>query len=135
MPFIDLRSDTVTMPTPEMRKAMYEAELGDDVYGEDPTINRLEEMSAEFMGKEAALYVTSGTQSNLASILAHCGRGTEQNNRGRQTKMEIQAYRGGFAHNAGGRRGHSRFSIDGNRDEHEQTPQPHHQRLRHIGTH
>ena len=77
MPTIDLRSDTVTLPTPEMRKAMYEAELGDDVFDEDPTINRLQEMAAEVTGKEAALLVTSGTQSNLVSILSYCSRGTE----------------------------------------------------------
>lgn len=74
---IDLRSDTVTLPTPEMRKAMYEAEVGDDVYGEDPTVNRLQEMAAERMGKEAALFVASGTMGNLVSILTHCGRGDE----------------------------------------------------------
>ena len=74
---IDLRSDTVTKPTPEMREAMARAEVGDDVYGEDPTVNRLQEMAAERMGKEAALFVASGTMGNLSSILAHCGRGDE----------------------------------------------------------
>jgi threonine aldolase len=74
---IDLRSDTVTLPTPAMWKAMAEAEVGDDVYGEDPTINRLQAMSAERLGKEAAIFVPSGTMGNLASILAHCGRGDE----------------------------------------------------------
>jgi threonine aldolase len=74
---IDLRSDTVTWPTPKMRQAMLEAPLGDDVYGEDPTINRLEAMAAERFGKEAGLFVTSGSMGNLASILAHCGRGDE----------------------------------------------------------
>ena len=77
MDWVDLRSDTVTMPTPEMREAMAEAVVGDDVYGEDPTINRLEEMSAAQMGKEAGLFVPSGTMGNLAAILAHCGRGDE----------------------------------------------------------
>jgi len=77
MKVIDLRSDTVTLPTPAMREAMYRAELGDDVYGEDPTVNRLEEMSAERMGKEAALFVVSGTMGNLVSMLTHCGRGDE----------------------------------------------------------
>ncbi len=77
MRIIDLRSDTVTKPTPAMRKAMMEAEVGDDVFGEDPTVNRLQEMAAQIMGKEAALFVTSGTQGNLVSILAHCGRGDE----------------------------------------------------------
>ncbi len=74
---IDLRSDTVTLPTPAMRKAMAEAELGDDVYGEDPTVNRLQEMAAERMGKEASLFVVSGTMANLVAILTHCGRGDE----------------------------------------------------------
>ena len=74
---IDLRSDTVTLPTPAMRKAMAAAEVGDDVYGEDPTVNRLEALAAEKAGKEAALFVSSGTQSNLAAILTHCQRGDE----------------------------------------------------------
>ena len=74
---IDLRSDTVTRPTPAMREAMYRAEVGDDVFGEDPTVNRLERMAAERMGKEAALFVASGTMGNLAALLAHCGRGDE----------------------------------------------------------
>src|SRR6266496_4142520 len=74
---IDLRSDTVTLPTPAMRRAIAEAPLGDDVYGEDPTINRLEALSAERVGKQAAMLVTSGTMGNLCAILAHCGRGQE----------------------------------------------------------
>ena len=74
---IDLRSDTVTLPTPNMRRAMSEAVVGDDVFGEDPTVNRLEAMAAERMGKEAGLYVVSGTMANLVSILTHCGRGDE----------------------------------------------------------
>jgi threonine aldolase len=74
---IDLRSDTVTLPTPAMREAVYRAELGDDVFGEDPTTNRLEEMSAERMGKEAALLVASGTMGNLVCTLTHCRRGEE----------------------------------------------------------
>ena len=74
---VDFRSDTVTLPSPEMREAMAKAELGDDVYGEDPSVNRLEAMAANRFGKEAAVLVTSGTQGNLASILAHCGRGDE----------------------------------------------------------
>jgi threonine aldolase len=77
MKIIDLRSDTVTLPTPEMRKAMFEAELGDDVMGEDPTVNRLEALAAEKVGKEAALYVPSGTMGNLVCILSHCQRGDE----------------------------------------------------------
>ncbi|RLC61337.1 MAG: low-specificity L-threonine aldolase [Chloroflexi bacterium] len=77
MKVIDLRSDTVTKPTPEMREAMYRAEVGDDVYGEDPTVNRLEAMAAQRMGKEAALFVASGTMGNLVALLTHCGRGDE----------------------------------------------------------
>ena len=77
MEWIDLRSDTVTLPTPQMRAAMAEAEVGDDVYGEDPSINRLEEMSAARMGKEAGLFVASGTMGNLSAIMAYCGRGDE----------------------------------------------------------
>ena len=77
MRVVDFRSDTVTLPTPEMREAMATADLGDDVYGEDPSVNRLEALAAETMGKEAAVLVTSGTQGNLASVLAHCGRGDE----------------------------------------------------------
>lgn len=72
---IDLRSDTLTLPTQAMREAMYHAELGDDVYGEDPTVNRLQEMAAEIMGKEAALLVASGSMGNTASVMAHVGRG------------------------------------------------------------
>jgi threonine aldolase len=75
--FIDLRSDTVSQPTSAMRRAMAQAELGDDVYGEDPTVNQLQEMSAAMLNKEAALFVPTGTMGNLASILAHCGRGDE----------------------------------------------------------
>ncbi len=74
---IDLRSDTVTHPTPEMREAMYRAEVGDDVYGEDPTVERLQRLAAEKLGKEAALFTASGTQSNLVGVLTHCGRGDE----------------------------------------------------------
>ena len=74
---VDLRSDTVTLPTEEMFEAIKEAELGDDVYGEDPTVNRLEEIAAEKMGKESALLVTSGTQGNLVSLLAHTKMGDE----------------------------------------------------------
>ena len=74
---VDLRSDTVTKPSPEMRKAMYEAEVGDDVYRDDPTVNRLQEKAAEMLGKEAGLFVTSGTQGNLVSILSHARRGDE----------------------------------------------------------
>jgi len=74
---IDLRSDTVTRPTPAMRKAMAEAEVGDDVYGDDPTVNRLEGLAAEILGTEAALFLPSGTQSNLCALLAHCERGDE----------------------------------------------------------
>ncbi|KMJ59537.1 threonine aldolase [Bacillus sp. LL01] len=74
---IDLRSDTITRPTEEMRKAAYEAEVGDDVYGEDPTVNLLEVKAAEMLGKEAALFVTSGTQGNQIAVLTHCRPGNE----------------------------------------------------------
>lgn len=74
---IDLRSDTVTQPCAEMRSAMASATVGDDVYGEDPTVNRLEAFAADLLGKEAALYCSSGTQSNLVGLMAHCGRGDE----------------------------------------------------------
>lgn len=74
---IDLRSDTVTKPTEEMRKASYEAEVGDDVYVEDPTVLKLEETAAEILGKEAALFVTSGTQGNQIAVLTHCQPGNE----------------------------------------------------------
>ena len=77
MHVIDLRSDTVTLPTEEMLEAMRGAELGDDVYGEDPTVNRLEELAAEKMGKEAALLTTSGTQANLVSVMSQTKRGDE----------------------------------------------------------
>ena len=74
---IDLRSDTVTLPSDEMRQSIANADLGDDVFQEDPTINQLESKSSELFGKEAAIFVPSGTMGNLASILAHCDRGTE----------------------------------------------------------
>jgi threonine aldolase len=74
---IDLRSDTVTRPSPGMRKAMLEAELGDDVFGDDPTVNRLQARAAEIFGFEAALLFPSGTQSNLAALMSHCQRGDE----------------------------------------------------------
>ncbi len=77
MKIIDLRSDTVTHPTPEMREAMANAEVGDDVFGEDPTVNRLQELAAGKMGKEAGLLVSSGTMGNLIATLAHCQRGDE----------------------------------------------------------
>ncbi|HET9910088.1 MAG TPA: low-specificity L-threonine aldolase [Anaerolineales bacterium] len=77
MEYIDLRSDTVTKPTPEMREAMAEAEVGDDVYGDDPTVNDLEEIAAGMLGKEAALFVPSGTMGNLIALLVHCQRGDE----------------------------------------------------------
>ena len=74
---IDLRSDTVTLPTPAMRRAIAEAELGDDVFRDDPTVNRLEALAAETLGKEAALLTASGTMSNLVALLSHCQRGDE----------------------------------------------------------
>ncbi len=75
--YIDLRSDTVTKPSPSMRQAMAEAKVGDDVYGEDPTVNRLEQLAAELLGKESAMFVPSGTMGNLICLLTHCGRGEE----------------------------------------------------------
>ena len=74
---VDLRSDTTTLPTDEMRQAIAESELGDDVFQGDPTVNKLQDLAAQRMGKEAALLVPSGTMANLASILTHCGRGAE----------------------------------------------------------
>ena len=74
---IDLRSDTVTRPTEAMRRAMASAELGDDVFGDDPTVNALEERAADLLGKEAGLFVASGTMGNLVSMMAHLGRGQE----------------------------------------------------------
>ena len=82
---IDLRSDTVTLPTEEMLEAIKSASLGDDVYGEDPTVNKLQEMAAERMGKEAALLVTSGSQANLTSLMSNC-------NRGEQVFLEAEAH-------------------------------------------
>lgn len=77
MKTIDLRSDTVTLPTPAMMQAIASAQLGDDVFGEDPTVNKLEKLAAEITGKQAALLVASGTMGNLVSMLTHCGRGDE----------------------------------------------------------
>ena len=77
MNIIDLRSDTVTKPTPEMREAMYRAEVGDDVYGEDPTITELEALGARMTGKEAGLFVTSGTMGNQVAVMTHTRRGDE----------------------------------------------------------
>lgn len=75
--FIDFRSDTVTKPSEEMKQAAMECALGDDVYGEDPTVNALEDKMSEMLGKEAALFLPTGSMSNLVSLLAHCGRGEE----------------------------------------------------------
>jgi len=96
---VDLRSDTTTLPTDEMRQAIAESELGDDVFQGDPTVNRLQDLAAQRMGKEAALLVPSGTMANLASILTHCGRGAEVilGNRAHTYKYEkggISAYGG-----------------------------------------
>jgi len=77
MRIVDLRSDTITQPTPAMRRAMADAEVGDDVFGEDPTVNRLEEIAAERLEKAASLFVASGTMANLVSQLTHCQRGNE----------------------------------------------------------
>ncbi|MFP4364950.1 MAG: threonine aldolase family protein [Spirochaetia bacterium] len=77
MKIIDLRSDTITKPTKEMRNAMYQAEVGDDVYSEDPTVNKLQDIAAERIGKEAALFIPSGTMGNLLPLMLLCGRGNE----------------------------------------------------------
>ena len=77
MTIIDLRSDTMTQPTEAMREAMAQAEVGDDVFNEDPTLHRLQDLAAEKLGMEAALYLPSGTMGNLVSLLTHCGRGDE----------------------------------------------------------
>lgn len=77
MDYIDLRSDTVTKPSPEMREAMAEAEVGDDVYMDDPTVNKLQEKAASMLGKQDALFVPSGTMGNLLALLVHCQRGDE----------------------------------------------------------
>ena len=77
MRFIDLRSDTVTMPTDKMRKAMAEAEVGDSIYRDDPTLNELEKRAAEKVGKEAAIFVPSGTFGNQLCLFTHCTRGQE----------------------------------------------------------
>lgn len=77
MRIVDLRSDTITLPTEEMRRAMYEAEVGDDVWEEDPTVKRLEELAARMLGKEAALFTASGTMSNLLAVLVHTHPGDE----------------------------------------------------------
>ena len=75
MDFIDLRSDTVTWPTPEMREAMAKAPVGDDVFGDDQTVIELENQAAARLGKEAALFMASGTMSNAVALLTHCQRG------------------------------------------------------------
>ena len=77
MEYVDLRSDTVTKPTPEMRELIAEAEVGDDVYRDDPTVNKLEALAAEKLGKESAVFVPSGTMGNLLALLVHCQRGDE----------------------------------------------------------
>src|SRR5947199_896552 len=74
---VDLRSDTVTKPSPEMRRAMAEAEVGDDVYGEDPTVNKLEQRAAEIFGREAAIFVPTGTMGNQVAIKLHTQSGQE----------------------------------------------------------
>ena len=74
---VDLRSDTVTRPTTAMRAAMAAADVGDDVFGDDPSVNALQERIAALLGKEAALFVSSGTQGNLVAVMTHCGRGDE----------------------------------------------------------
>jgi threonine aldolase len=99
MTMYDLRSDTVTKPSPGMRKAMAEAEVGDDVYGEDPTVNALQDLAAEVTGKEAGLFVTTGSMGNLLPIYLNCGRGNEflVESRGHSVQHEL----GGVAAIAG----------------------------------
>jgi threonine aldolase len=91
MKTFDLRSDTVTRPSPGMRKAMADAEVGDDVYGEDPTVNKLQELAAKVTGKEAALYVSSGSMGNLIPICINCGAGNELliESRGHSVQHEV----------------------------------------------
>src|SRR5882672_6946303 len=93
---IDLRSDTVTKPTPEMRRAMAEAEVGDDVYGEDPTVNRLERRAAEIFGKEAALFVPTGTMANTIGVKLHTEHGQEviceTRSHGRNDQLAVMAW-------------------------------------------
>ncbi|MGI9306396.1 MAG: low-specificity L-threonine aldolase [Gammaproteobacteria bacterium] len=96
---VDLRSDTVTRPTPAMREAMARAPVGDDVYGEDPTVRALEERAAALLGKESAAFFPSGTQANLAALLAHCGRGDEYITGG---GYHVYAYEAGGAAVLGG---------------------------------
>lgn len=111
---IDLRSDTVTTPTPEMREAMAQADVGDDVYGEDPTVNRLESIAAETMGTEAAIFVSSGTQSNLLALLSHCQRGDEYIS---GYQAHTYKYEGGGAAVLGGIQPHPlEFDEDGSLD-------------------
>ncbi len=93
MQTFDFRSDTTTHPTEKMRQAMANAKVGDDVYGEDPTVNTLEQKAADMLGKERGLYVTSGTMGNLLAVLAHCARGEE-------AIMGTQGHT--FLHEAGG---------------------------------
>jgi len=93
MQYFDFRSDTTTHPTEKMRQAMASAEVGDDVYGEDPTVNALEEKAADMLGKDSGLFVTSGTMGNLVAVLAHCARGEE-------AIMGTQGHT--FLHEAGG---------------------------------
>ncbi len=93
MQYFDFRSDTTTHPTEKMRQAMASAEVGDDVYGEDPTVKALEEKAADMLGKDSGLFVTSGTMGNLVAVLAHCARGEE-------AIMGTQGHT--FLHEAGG---------------------------------
>jgi threonine aldolase len=105
---IDLRSDTVSWPTPEMRQAMANAVVGDDVFGDDPTVNRLQDEAARRLGKEAGLFVASGTMGNLVSILAHCERGDEVILGESHTFLKKQADLGG-----GRRPHHAARAVDG----------------------
>src|SRR5918998_1260174 len=94
-PMIDLRSDTVTKPTPAMRRAMAEAEVGDDVYGEDPTVNRLQERAAEIFNKEAALFVPTGSMGNQIAVKLHTRPGATRQERGRLRRFDLGGGEGG----------------------------------------
>ncbi|KAL9956747.1 hypothetical protein ACROYT_G038274 [Oculina patagonica] len=112
---IDLRSDTVTKPSKEMRQAMAAAEVGDDVFGEDPTMNALQARAAELTGKDAALFVTSGTMGNLVSVMAHCPSRGDEILVGDSAHMVIRE-QGGVAQVAGVHTRQVRTNIDGTLD-------------------
>ena len=108
---IDLRSDTVTRPTPAMREAMARAEVGDDVYGEDPTARVLEERVADLLGKEAALFVPSGTMANQIALQVHCRPGDEVVIGGGRPHLLLRGRRRGRARGGAVRAGRSRWAV------------------------